>query len=65
MLSSLVETVLSGANGRVVHADDAERQRVGHQARIDAAIGRAAVVLHLEGEGRLGDGCRRSRRRPA
>ena len=39
-----------GARRRVVDSGDVEREGVGRLVEIDAAVGRAAVVLHLEGE---------------
>ena len=40
-----------GAGRRVVHRGDIEADRIGGGIKIDAAIGGAAVVAHLEGEG--------------
>src|SRR5207249_988617 len=39
-----------GAGGRVVHTGDVDGERVGGGVEVDAAIGGAAVVLHLEGQ---------------
>ena len=41
---------LVGARRRVVDRRDVDRHRVRRRIEIDAAVGRAAVVLHLEGE---------------
>ena len=43
-----------GAEGRVVDRGDVDRQRVGARVEVDSSIGRAAVVLHLEREARVG-----------
>ncbi len=42
-----------GARGSVVHSGDVDRHRVGRCVEVDTAVGRAAVILHLEGEARV------------
>ena len=49
-MSSSVRHRLVGARRRVVDRGDVDRDRVRRRIEIDAAVGRAAVVLHLEGE---------------
>src|SRR5205823_2325330 len=41
---------LVGAGGGVVHRGDVDRDRVRALVEVDAAVGGAAVVAHLEGE---------------
>ena len=61
-------TVLSHRR-RIVHRRDVDRDGVGGGIKIDAAIGRAAIVLHLEGEAGIasavGIGRRRELQQPA
>ena len=47
-------TRLVGSRRRIVDARDVDGDRVGRRIEIDAAVGRAAVVLHLEGEAGVG-----------
>ena len=49
MSSSVVIGCICARRG-VVDRGDVDRDRVGRRVEIDAAVGRAAVVLHLEGE---------------
>ena len=42
-----------GARRRVVDRGDVDGDRVGRRVEVDAAVGGAAVVLHLEGEARV------------
>ena len=62
-MSSSVVTVLSVPAGASLTGVDVDGDRVRRRIEIDAAIGRAAVVLHLEGEagvaGAVGVGRRR------
>ena len=68
-MSSSVVTVLSVPAGASLTRGDVDRHRLGRRVEIDAAVGRAAVVLHLEGEagvGRaVGVGGRREHEQPA
>ena len=56
-------TVLSVPAGASLTGVDVDRHRVRRRIEVDAAVGRAAVVLHLEGEagvaGAVGVGRRR------
>ena len=54
---------LVGARRRVVDRRDVDGDRVRRLVEVDAAVGGAAVVLHLEREARVAR--RRSRSRPA
>ncbi len=54
---------LVGARRGVVDRGDIDRDRVGRRIEIDAAVGRAAVVLHLEGEAGVGRAVGVGRRR--
>ena len=44
------------SGGWIIDRDDIKSDRVGRGIQIDAAIGGAAVVAHLEGEGGAGAG---------
>src|SRR5947208_838758 len=52
-----------GAGRCVVHTGDVEDDGVGARVEVDAAIGGAAVVLHLEGEGGIAGATGVGRRR--